>query len=622
MSQEHRMRRDLKLLIVGGFVAVTACVVMVMEEVINLLPGFLINHPFELSIFGFVGLLAYARRYVKRYPNDEFADLLRPVVSTLDPAFEWVMKGKRPTIIVGGLVAALLLSWGPAYLTWPFWIDHDVCAGLAKSWNDGIFPWRDRATCQFPGEIYLFWVLGRVFGWGRPTLFFAVDLGMLLILGGATLVWSQRRLGGVLPGLIAYLSIVGAYTEFPFTHVAQRDWHAAILCALSLLAAQTATHQAGRWGSAILAGLAFVFRPHAAILVPATLAAVDEQTRPPRGPWARAVRPVLEWIAIYAAVVALGFAPLAYDNLLPDFVGAMRDAAASNGPYAQIELSRMGLILSYEIFSVWLIIVLGANLALATFGPTIEARRLARVWLLAVIGVQFYKVPHPVQHLYLDQPRLMILCLAQAPPLAWVFSSARIRAPLRLAIVATVIFESAPWWPLQCDPWESLHSLGPLVRGRAPVEPPLGCRSPYPRPDVKRYHYTWGEYCEALDYVRESTDSKTPLANLLSWLPFPSFNGPVGRPSALPYDALMQMDWFPNTDIDTPLAAQLEWAPGIVVIRDGKGMAASYAKRLPRTLEVIDRLYQRDAAFGEIEIWRRKSPPPPLSAPLPRAHLS
>ena len=507
-------------------------------------------------------------------------------------------------------------------LTWPFWIDHDVCAGLAKSWNDGILPWRDRVTCQFPGEIYLFWALGRVFGWGRPTLFYAADLSLLLVLGAATWFWSRRRLGSVVPGLVAYLSIVGSYTELPFTHVAQRDWHAATLAALSLLTAETLTSRAGRWGSAVAAGLAFVFRPHTAVLGPATLAAVVEQTRPPRGPWSLAVRPVLEWIAIYAAVVALGFAPLAYENLLPDFVGALRDAAASRGPYAQIELSRMRLILSYEILNEWTLIVLAANVALATFGPTIEARRLARVWLLAVVGVLFYKVPHPVQHLYLDQPRVLIVCLAQAPPLAWVLSASRLRAPLRLAILATVIFESAPWWPFQCDPWESLHALGPLVRGRARsnlrwvagplILGPTSNATTTPGASIAR-HST---------YVRQTTDPQTPIANVLSWLPFPSFNGPVGRPSVLPYDALMQMDWFPNTDIDTPLAAQLEWTPGVVVIKDGKGMAQSYAKRLPRTLEVIDRLYRRDAAFGEIEVWRRISPPAPITSPLPCAHLS
>ena len=115
MSHGNRVRRGLRLLTVGAFVAVTACLVMVLEQAVLLLPGFMTNHPFELSIFGLVGLLAYARSYVSRYPHGEFAVFVRPVVGVVDPAIAWVMKGNRPTVVVSILIAALLLSWGPAY---------------------------------------------------------------------------------------------------------------------------------------------------------------------------------------------------------------------------------------------------------------------------------------------------------------------------------------------------------------------------------------------------------------------------------------------------------------------------------------------------------------------------
>src|SRR5262249_59599977 len=113
----------------------------------------------------------------------EFTPLMRAIVGVVEPAIVWIMGKNRPAVIVGLIVAALLLSWGPAYLTWPLWVDHDVCAGLAKSWDEGIRPWRDRMTNQFPGEIYLFWGLGHLFGWGRPVTLYAADLALLLTLG-------------------------------------------------------------------------------------------------------------------------------------------------------------------------------------------------------------------------------------------------------------------------------------------------------------------------------------------------------------------------------------------------------------------------------------------------------
>ncbi len=77
--------------------------------------------------------------------------------------------------ILGGSLTAALTTWNvllsavwlPQYLTWPWWTDLDHFGTFAMAWDCGVLPYRDLPTFQFPGEYYLFWVVGKVFGWGR-----------------------------------------------------------------------------------------------------------------------------------------------------------------------------------------------------------------------------------------------------------------------------------------------------------------------------------------------------------------------------------------------------------------------------------------------------------------------
>lgn len=57
-----------------------------------------------------------------------------------------------------------ILAWGPNYLTWPLWADHDVFATAATSWEAGTPPYREFYGNNFPGTIYLFWLFGKLFG--------------------------------------------------------------------------------------------------------------------------------------------------------------------------------------------------------------------------------------------------------------------------------------------------------------------------------------------------------------------------------------------------------------------------------------------------------------------------
>jgi hypothetical protein len=103
----------------------------------------------------------------------------------------------------------LLASWIPHYLTWPWWPDLDAFAVLAQAWEVGLLPYRDMAAFNFPGQIYLMWALGKVFGWGRTAPFYALDAGLVVTLGLALVMWSRRRFSTVLPGLVGSTAFLG-----------------------------------------------------------------------------------------------------------------------------------------------------------------------------------------------------------------------------------------------------------------------------------------------------------------------------------------------------------------------------------------------------------------------------
>src|SRR5262249_4474963 len=155
------------------------------------------------------------------------------------------------------------------YLTWPWWADHDVHATLALGWERGVLPYRDLVENNFPGTMYLFWILGRLAGWGWSPALYALDAGMLLTLGGLMLAWSSRRLGSLPPGLIGYSALLSHYLSLDSSLAAQRDWHGPFLAISALLVAETFPGRVGRWVSALGLAVGATIRPQVVLLLPA-----------------------------------------------------------------------------------------------------------------------------------------------------------------------------------------------------------------------------------------------------------------------------------------------------------------------------------------------------------------
>src|SRR5262249_49564663 len=89
------------------------------------------------------------------------------------------------------------VSWVPVYMTFPWYTDHDHFAVIARAWDHGELPYARHHSNQFPGEIYLFWLHGKLSGWGRSDTFYALDAALVGNFGGLLVWWSRREFGRV-----------------------------------------------------------------------------------------------------------------------------------------------------------------------------------------------------------------------------------------------------------------------------------------------------------------------------------------------------------------------------------------------------------------------------------------
>ena len=223
------------------------------------------------------------------------------------------------TVLVASVCLMQLVTWVPHYLTWPLWADHDVFATLARGWAAGQLPYRDLYTNQFPGAIYLFYILGRVTGWGGSASIYAFDAGAVIVLGLALTVWSKRLAGTILPGLIGYLCFLSYYLTLDYSLAAQRDWHAPFFAVLSLLILQTWPGRiAAPATSAVSMAIALLIRPHAVLFLPAVALQFAGEMRVGSG-----VRRPAVWTSSFLVATLLGFAPLVVSGILPDFLAGV-----------------------------------------------------------------------------------------------------------------------------------------------------------------------------------------------------------------------------------------------------------------------------------------------------------
>jgi hypothetical protein len=490
------------------------------------------------------------------------------------------------------LYAVQVATWVPQYLTWPWWADHDVFATMARSWDAGLLPYRDTLCNNFPGTIYLFWGLGRAFGWGNTAAFYAFDAALVVGFAGLTVAWSVRRFGLALPGLVGAGAFLSYFLGLDFSQAAQRDGQATILAVGALLIVQGWPGRAGRLASASAMAIGLAIRPQVVLLLPAFWPALIEDRTRPRGA-------IVEWHLALAAFSILAFLPLAMAGVLGDFVRSLR-LVSYGGAYNRVDLGEFILRFVAELDPPRFSIVPAAILVgYRTLGDSNKDRRLVASWGLAMLGILFYSPASPGIQQYLDQPRWIVWSVHVAILTRIILGAVDLSPAWRLLLVTLVIGLGLQLRPKYAAPERSFAAIGVLRTGEPPVEWPSGYTHPHFR--LIRL-YPWDNYRSALAYLRTSTGPRTRVANILIGV---AVTGPLGRISALPAESATWLRIVRPEDEPRFITA-LEQTPDSVVVWNPDGLDAGLPNNTPALSATIRRLYARRAKFGDIEVWDRK----------------
>jgi hypothetical protein len=613
----HAAGRIARIILLGLVGTIGGIVLLLFPDLLRLIVGSL---PLKLRVWGveawaFAFLMTYAITgwlAVAEPGAGRVAPLARGLLARIDFLVDRARDGGL-ALALGLVGAGFLSTWVPHYLTWPWSRDEDTFAVLALSWDHGILPYRDIRSYNFPGETYLFWGLGKVFGWGRTIPFYALDASCVALLGGALVVWSRRKLSGAVPGLVGYLAFLRFYLSLPFETTGERDWHTAFLVCAALMVVQAWPGRWSRMASALMAALAFSIRPHAVLFLPALAAAVVDSGLTARAtPYGR-VRVLGGWLLWLGVFLALVFAPLVAAGIADDWIRGLR-VPAYGGPYSQATpLGALKVFLD-QLRDWRTDVPLAATLLLA-IRPAGRLGRMARPWSLAWLGALVYRPLHPVQHTYLIHPLLLVgsitWALVVSRLITWALvvsrrvSVLRLARPVRVVAAALLAYELVPAPPWMCNVGASVQAVRTLASGEMPAKRPLGCLQPFS--DGEGPLSRWNTYRAVLGYLRRATSPQTFVANVLNRYPYESLNGPAGRLS--PFRAESGICWLSwvAIDLDPEFARDLRNATDAVAVWEPRQVDVDPAMRLEQVIAVIREDFEPEARFGKVEVWRRKA---------------
>ena len=529
----------------------------------------------------------------RRVPVDDRS--LAPAADGID-ALSGRLIGHPASIALAVLCIGQWAFWAPNYMTWPMWADHDVFASAARAWDAGVLPYRDFRCNNFPGTIYAYRILGRLFPDRVAAAFFGFDAALVAGLGLLCAAWSRRVFGRMLPGLIGFALWQGYVQSLDYTQSAQRDWHAPGLMIAAILVAQAWRRRLALWASAGLAAAAFSIRPQVILLMPALLLAVGPGRRLDR----RALGRFGEWGLAFGAFSTGLVLPLVQDGILDDFVRALRALRPGAG-YASLGPMSFVSEFAQQLMPLRLVAVAAAVL-LFWSGTGHAVRRIASVWCAAFAGILLYRPLSPTPHEYLMHPITLVACLGGAVVAAMILDHEGLRASLRLAVLCLVIGLGVAVKPAFCNPPGSLEAFRHLRKGAEPGPRPTGY---FHNPRVAASgRYEWEDYRNLLAHLR-ALPAKTRVANALKYTP--AINGPTGRLSPFPAESLAWLTVV-KRDEEADFAKALRDATDSVVVWAPAELREPRLKPLPIITAAIRDCYERDRAFGDIEVWRRKRP--------------
>lgn len=504
------------------------------------------------------------------------------------------LMGGPLTVLVGLICLVQLSTWAPHYLSWPLWADHDVFATLARGWDAGLLPYRDLRCNQFPGEIYLFYFLGRLAGWGRSAPIFAFDVLALLALGVGLVAWSLRSFGRALPGLVGYLSFLSYYLSLDYMMAAQRDWHSALLAVLGILVLQGSRGRiVGPAISGAAMSMALSIRPHAVLFLPAMALQFLGEIR-----GSRDARRLASWVGSFLVTTILWILPLVASGVWPDFIAGVRgnNAAASDRGFRMATLA-LGVLKQLDAFSLAVVAIAVGWLLRRNRRPSMGAA----VWLVALGFALFYEPISPRFHSYLRIPLNLVLAVNVAVLTSLILAAGRVPRSFQLLALLLVLGMAGRIRPEFCALRPSLKAAAAGMPAELTEAQPPGYRR---KADSVCGYYDWSDYRAMLEYLRRWPAKDTKVANVLP--ADPAVLGWLGRLPVFPAESIAWLHVV-NPDEQDRFAAALEAEPDSVVVWTPGDAGPDPTFKIDRLQSAIRRLYEPDARFGIIEVWRRKA---------------
>ena len=526
--------------------------------------------------------------------------------------------------LLGGLSAVvaswclvLLAGWLPHYLTRPWHVDSDHFAMLAQLWDSaGKVPYRDVFTMQFPGEIYLYWALGKLTGWGNTVAFNAVDAGMVVSLCLLMTAWSRRQFRTALPGLIGASAFLTYYLDKDYTFTGQRDWHAAFEAMVGLIVLLGWSGRAARLVSAFAYALAVVTRPHFALLAPAMLIAAYHQPRTDVAPSRRGLRGLVEWGCFGIAALVLGFVPLIATGAFDDFLRCLRSITYGSG-YNRVSPTTVVFRMFSQASGRLSGVTVPASILLLLLSSRVDARYRGAAWALlaAMAGLFLYAPVSPLFLPYSQFPFESVFAVAtcllaglivatgsrsivHVTALLLLFGLVGLKKPEFVTFKGhyedRVVQYHGKAYILKRKEYGIREAIGFLKSGELPVGNPPGFRDTL-RP------YPWDDLRGVIVYLRAHTTKETPVANLTLDCAA-AITGVVPRLSPLPADSF-GLPIFPELLLEPDLRA-LRDSENCVVVWNPASAEAEFPGLAP-IWESIRAHYRPEAKFGDLEIWRQ-----------------
>lgn len=504
-------------------------------------------------------------------------------------------------------IAVAFCTWVPHYLYWPWWMDLDHFAVSAQSWDAGVIPYRDLIDFNFPGPIYFLWLVGKIFGWGRPMLVNACDVLVVLGLGGVLIFWSRQLFRSPMAGLFGVFLVIRYYFSLDYSRVMQRDWYVVCLAIAAICTVQISKIKY-RWiVAAFMFAMALNIRPYAVLMLPPLFYCLWLDSFQDGKFRLSVIRQFVTGSIVFTALLWL---PLYltgnFDDFLKHFIGALIQDSYKR-PNRRSFMTLMRHQLDTKIIFLGLI-ALVVNFISARKDKSLL--RLNMTWLIAYVSFLNYMVICPVRHAYTEIPMEIMAGVVAGIGFQTFWNTTSFSHFYRLIVILFWFIYYFPGQPEYCQFEPSARAIVSFVKWDDLKQSPPGSSgilkdTQAPQSDS----YSWQDYQEVLKFIRNETTPDTRVGNFLRTHPFPALNGMTGRLTLWPVGEGILWLHSVNRDLEPRFAKSLNQpSPAMIVwIADGEP-GAIY--KFPLIESVIRERYEPFKKFGRFDVWRKKETQP------------